>query len=115
MQQLVDAQPRSREHPQAQRRIVTPAFEAILDEVVETFSLSGRAELRRKSRSNGRKALAHLAWKEGALPLVTIAEWLGVSGRGVSKMIEVSRERELSDSQYRDQLARLRRRLLGEG
>jgi hypothetical protein len=50
MQELIDARPRSRELPRAQRRVVTPTFDRIIDAVVEAFDLRGSEELRRKSR-----------------------------------------------------------------
>lgn len=111
MQELIDARPRSREHPRAQRRVVTPTFDRIIDAVVEAFDLRGSEELRRKSRGAARKAFADLAWKEGGVTLAAIGEWMGVTPGAVAKMIRVSESMEKGDAGYRGVIGGLRNRL----
>lgn len=111
MQAIIDQKPRSREIPRSQKRLVTPSFDWIIDVVVSEFGLTNTSELLRKSRGPGRKALAHLAWHKGGLPMAAIAEWLGVTDWAVSKMIRASRELEASDHGYRRSIESMRDRL----
>lgn len=60
MQSIGAAKPRSREHPRDQRTFVWPTLDAIVALVADRFDVT-LDELKRKSRGQARKALAHLA------------------------------------------------------
>lgn len=110
VQELIHERPRSREHPRGQREVVRPTLSAIVEAVCAEVGID-EAELRRKSRGEGRKVVARLAWEEGGLPMAAIAAWLGVSGQAVSKMIIAARESEERTTRLHELMDRLRRRL----
>lgn len=110
MQELVRERPRSRAHPRCQRQIVRPSVLAIVQAVCEELRID-ETELRRKSRGEGRKLFARLAWEEGGLPMAAIAEWLGVTGQAVSKLIESASRMETDSKECAVRMALLRKRL----
>lgn len=110
MQRLVQSGPRSREHPRLQREFVRPSFDLIVETVESVFTISTE-EMRKKSRGQGRKALAQLALEDGGLPMRPVAEWLGVSDWAVSKMRRTSHELFKTDASYRASVERVRRAL----
>jgi len=111
VQGRIDSEPRAREHPRVQRRVVVPTLESIVEIVAQAFCFGSRRELRRKSRGLGRKALAHLALREGDVPLALIAEEIDTSIGAVSKLIRSSERLECDDSNYRQRMQTLRRML----
>ena len=110
MQELVEAKPRSREHPRPQTELARPEFGAIASAVAEEFSIDEQV-LRTKSRSDGRKALATLAWSDGGMTHAAIAAWMGVTLQGVSKMISAAAAKERESREFGERMIRLRRRL----
>ena len=92
MQALVaaKAKPRSREHPRDQRRFVRSSLEAIVVLVADRFNVTSD-DLKRKSRGQARKALAHLVVDDAGLTLRGIADWMGVTGWAASKMRQAAR------------------------
>lgn len=115
MQALVNTTPRSQDHPRGQRRLVTPSFDAVIASVAEAFGVGSIDGLRRARRSQARKALAHLAWREGDIAIRAVGEWLGVTPGAVSKLIRGSEQLETHDANYRGHLDRLRTHLRDSG
>jgi len=107
MQSLVNRKQRSREHPRPQRDFVRPSFDAVVASVEQTFGVTVD-DLREKSRGDARKALAELAIAEAGLTTRWVADWMGVTEWGVSKMRQKSSERYASDLDYRQKVDRIR-------
>jgi hypothetical protein len=63
--------------------------------------------LKRKTRSEAKKALAMLAADEAGLSLRTIGEWMGVTDWAVSKMRSAGRELYERDRRYRERVDRI--------
>lgn len=111
IQKLIDAKPRSREHPRSQRRPVMPAFDEVVARVASAFCAGSVDALKRPSRGPARKALAYLAWTEGDVAMTAIGEWLEVTPGAISKMIRSSERLELVDEAYREKLGVVRETL----
>ncbi|MBW3563811.1 MAG: hypothetical protein KY459_03710 [Acidobacteria bacterium] len=84
IQPMISSQPRSRAHPRAQLEIVRPTLDHVIELVLSEFNETPET-LRTKSHRPGRKAFAMLGYRECGLTMQMIAEYLGVSGQGVSK------------------------------
>jgi hypothetical protein len=65
-------------------------------------------ELKRKSRSQARKALAHLAVDDAGLTLRGIADWMGVTEWAASKMRQTARDLYTTDAGFRDRVDQIR-------
>jgi hypothetical protein len=102
MQSLVAAKPRSRELPRDQRRFVRPTLDAIVVLVTDRFEVTPD-ELKRKSRGQARKALAHLAVDDAGLTLRGIADWK-VTEWAASKMRQTARNLYAADAGFRDRV-----------
>ena len=111
IQQLVDASPRSREHPRGQRRPVLPSFDEVVASVAMIFCAGSVEALRRPSHGPARKALAYLAWAEGDVAMTAIGAWLDVTPGAISKLIQTSERLERADDAYRTRLGVLREAL----
>jgi putative transposase len=107
MQSLVAAKPRNREHPRAQLRFVRPSLDAILLLVADRFAVAPD-DLKRKSRGQARKSLAHLAVDEAGLTLKAIAEWMGVTEWAASKMRQTAKALYASDGDFRRTIDQIR-------
>ena len=107
MQSLVAATERSREHPRAQRRFVRPMLDAVVVLIADRFGVTPD-DLKRKSRGQARKALAHLAVDDAGLTFRCIADWMGVSEWAVSKMRRGARELYATDPGYREKVDQIR-------
>lgn len=73
-----------------------------------SWTIDLRVERAGPSVLPSRKTLAHLAWREGGLPMAAIAQRLGVTDWAVSKMIRASRDLEISDRNYRRAIESIR-------
>lgn len=107
VQSIISSQPRSREYPRAQRELVRPTLDHLIELILEEFDESPES-LRRKNHRPGRKAFASLAVSECGLTHRMIAQYLDVSEPAVSKMIHSSARIEQSDRGYRACLRRIR-------
>ena len=107
MQSLVAETERSREHPRAQRRFVRPMLDAVVVLIADRFGVTP-GDLKRKSRGQARKALAHLAVDDAGLTLRCIADWMGVSDWAASKMRQGARELYSTDLGYREKVDQIR-------
>jgi len=107
MQQLVNVKPRSSEHPVAQRTPDRPPMDAIAILVGETFG-EAAGMLRRKSRSDARKAIALVAIDDARLTIRCIANWLQVTDWAVEKMRRAGCARYAADPQFRLRVDRVR-------
>jgi hypothetical protein len=110
MQNLVNAQERSREHPQPQRSFVRPSLEVVVKAVAETFGVMIE-DLQEKSRGDARKALVHLAIDDAGLTTRDIAEWIGATDWAAAKMRQKSLQRYAIDLDYRRTIDAIRREL----
>ena len=110
MQQLIDSKPRCRQFPKAQRLIVLPSFEAVIDAVTDAFDES-RDSIRARSHRPARKALAQLGWEDANLTLTAIGEWLGLTDRAVSHLLKRGKQMECRDDAYASTLRQIRLRL----
>jgi len=110
IQTLIDTAPRSRAHPRAQRRIVRPSFDAVLDAVTDVFDESPDS-LRCRSHRSARKAVAQLAWQEAGLTFPAIARWMGVTEQAVGYLVRRGTALEQSDDHYATRLRQIRIRL----
>ncbi|MFA6958394.1 MAG: hypothetical protein WC538_21215, partial [Thermoanaerobaculia bacterium] len=108
MQQLVDAKPRSADHPRGQRRPVLPTFDEVVASVASVFCGGSIEALKRRSRWPARKALAYLGWTEGDVAMEAIGEWLDVTPGAISKLIRSSERLERADDGYREKLGVVR-------
>jgi len=107
MQGLIDSKPRSRQFPRAQRRIVLPSFDGVIDAVTDAFDES-RDSIRQRSHRPARKALAQLGWEDANLTLTAIGEWLGLTDRAVSHLVKRGKELERHDDVYASRLRQIR-------
>jgi DNA-binding MarR family transcriptional regulator len=64
--------------------------------------------LKQKNRRPGRKALAELAYRQCGLTPKMIANYLGVSGPAVTKMIQKSEDLAQRDRSFRRSMERIR-------
>lgn len=112
MQELVGAKPRSRQHPEAQRHFVRPAFDAVVDEVLRRFDETPET-IRVKSHRPARKALAHLGSEEAGVSYAAIGEFLGLTGEAVAHLVARSRAMERERGAYPETLGAIRERLHG--
>ena len=106
IQAMIDAEPRSSEHPRIQLR---PALD--LDDVAQAVSQAfGVAidDLRTRSRSSARKAFALIAGDDAKIPLVRAGEWMGVTARAAVRMREVGRMLYATDLGYRTKIDEVR-------
>ncbi|MEO8218801.1 MAG: transposase [Acidobacteriota bacterium] len=107
MQKLVDISPRSREHPKPQRNFVRPSFELILEAVCETFEETPDS-IRHRSHRASRKALAQIAWQLCGMTLAALGEWLGLTDRAVSYLVQCGLLLETKDPAYAARIRRIR-------
>ena len=107
MQALVAATPRSREHPRDQRSFVRPALDAIVLLVADRFEVAP-ADLKRKSRGQVRKALAHLAVDDAGLTLKAIVDWMAVTEWAASKMKHAAKDLYTTDASFRNRVDQIR-------
>jgi putative transposase len=107
IQTMISSQPRSRAHPRAQLEIVRPTLDHLIDLVLGEFDETPET-LRTKNHRPGRKAFAMLAYRECGLTMQMIAEYLGVSGQAVSKMVRAAEELEHGNRTFRRSLKRVR-------
>lgn len=110
MQTMVDAEPRSSEHPRPQRTFVRVSFEAVVDAVSHAFD-EPASTIQIRTHRVSRKALAHLAWEGTGISLASIGRWLGISGGGAGFLVSRSRELEASDGEYAALLSAIRESL----
>ena len=104
IQDKIDEQERSDEHPRAMREIGCPSLDELTAAVARTFETPVDAIL---SAHGGpaRTALAHLGWHQGRLRLGQIGHRLGLRSAGhVSTLIRRSSEMVECDAAYRDRL-----------
>lgn len=107
MQTLVDTKQRSSEHPVAQRIPSQPPMDIIATLVGERFG-EPAGMLKRKSRSDARKAVALLAMEDVRLTLRCIADWLEVSDWAVEKMRRAGCARYAADPHFRSRVDQIR-------
>lgn len=107
MQKLIDSKPRSRQFPRAQRQIVLPSFDAIIDAVIAAFDET-RDSIRERSHRPARKALAQLGWEDANLTLTAIGEWMRLTDRAVSHLVKRGRKMERRDDDYASKIRRIR-------
>lgn len=86
MQQKIAEQPRSDEHPLAQRTPGRPAMEDVLEAVAVTFDVSPE-RIRERSSTTAREVAAWLAFEEGLVRQSEIAEALGIRRSRVAALI----------------------------
>ena len=110
MQALVKAKERSPEYPRSQRSFVRPSLDAVIEAVTGAFGVT-IDDLQEKSRGHARKALVQLAVDDAGLTIRNVAEWLGASVWGASKLRQRSREQYTIDSDYRRRIDAIRREL----
>lgn len=110
VQSIISSKPRSREYPRAQRELVRPALDHLIELVLSEFDETPET-LARKNRRPGRKAFAALAATECGLTHRMVAEYLNVSEPAVSKMIHTSEQLERSNREYCASLRRIRNAL----
>jgi len=113
MQKLAEPRLADREFPTIQRQPVRASFEAIVELVAATFGETAES-IRRRSHRPSRKALAQLASTEAGLSLVAIGEWMKLTGRAVSHLVQRGTELERSDPEYTAALRIIRRQLAGD-
>ena len=68
MRALIDEEPRSEEHPRAQRQIARPSMESVIDAVAKTFECTADVVCSRALPA-ARMVAAWLGWNEGLLRL----------------------------------------------
>jgi len=110
MQSLVGPRKGARAFPASQRAFVRPTLEVVARLVAAAFGET-EPDLRERSHSHARKALAELAWRESGLSLVAIGAALSVSPQGVWHLIQRSTELEKGDETYAVRLRWLRNQL----
>ena len=107
VQKIVASRPRSRAHPRAQLEVVRPTLEHVVELVAREFGETADS-LRQKNRRPGRKAFAELASRQCGLTQEMIANYLGVSGPAVTKMIQKSEDLTHRDRSFRVSMERIR-------
>jgi len=114
VQEQIDLEPRSQEHPRAQRMVATPSMKTIIDGVAATFGVN--PDWIRLGRGGApRMIAAWIAWHEALLSGREIADGLRVKSAGhVSRLVKRC-ERELaSDPSLQDNLNRCLSTIRGE-
>jgi putative transposase len=86
MQKRIDEEPRSEEHPRAQRNPGRPAMEDVLEAVSVTFDIKPE-EIRQRSATTARQVAAWLAFEEGLIRQSEIAAALGIRRSRVSSLV----------------------------
>ena len=112
MRAIVESEPRSTDHPTAQRAVGRPEMAQVVAAVAEAFGESS-SDLREKRGGVARMLVAWLGWYEGWQRLSLIAAALRIrSGGHISNLIRAADEMLRSDTalqQYADEaLATLR-------
>ena len=103
MQEYVEEQQRSAEHPIPQRKLtIEPRFERWPIAVADSFSLAP-ADLRIKANRSARKALAFLATEDGCT-LRSVGDFLGLTPPAVSKMRNGGRQLYDCDRRFRERI-----------
>lgn len=111
IQKLIDERPRSREFPHAQRNLVRPSLDNVIECVCKEFTETVEM-LKGKNRRPGRKVLAYLAVTEAGLSLVAVGKWMTTTPNAVSKMVRWVRDRLGTD--MTSCVDPMRRRLRGD-
>ena len=81
MQALVDAEPRSEEHPKAQRHFARPTMEKVVEAVAKTFACT-KDEVCTRAMPSARMLAAWLGWQDGLLLLREIRGSFGLRSNG---------------------------------
>ncbi len=81
MQALVDEEPRSEEHPRAQRHIARPTMTRVVEAVAKTFESTADA-VGSRAQPSARMLAAWLGWNEGLLRLREIRAAFGLRSCG---------------------------------
>jgi len=110
VQALVGARRDSRAYPEAQRKVVRPTFEAIVEIVAPRFGLEVE-QLRRRSHHPARKAVARLLSHDAGVPFATIGEWMGITAQAAAYLARQAVELEQRDEVFGTLVAGIRRRL----
>lgn len=107
IQSWIDTKPRSAEHPRRQQQIALPRFDMLISIVKREFRLSDD-DLRRRRRTMPRKLIADLGHDDCGQSFVVIAECLGTTPWGASKLRARSRQLLNRDREYSRHLRRIR-------
>jgi putative transposase len=111
IQSLIDAEPRSIEHPRAQLSIARPTMEDVLEAVQKTFDLSTEA-MPSRSATTARQVAAYLAFEDGLIVQSAIARALGLRSRGgVSSLVSRCRAAISANAEFRDLVTACRSRM----
>lgn len=87
MQAMVDGEPRSEEHPRAQRDFARPTMENVVEAVAKTFACA-KSEVCTRALPGARMLTAWLGWNASLLKLREIREAFGLRSSGtVSDLI----------------------------
>ena len=86
IQKMIDEQPRSEEHPRAQRMPGRPSMDDVLEAVSATFDIKPE-EIRQRSATTARQVAAWLAFEEGLIRQSEIAVALGIRRSRVSSLV----------------------------
>ena len=86
IQKMIDEQPRSEEHPRAQRMPGRPSMDDVLEAVSATFDIKPE-EIRQRSAGTARQVAAWLAFEEGLIRQSEIAVALGIRRSRVSSLV----------------------------
>jgi hypothetical protein len=99
MRARVESQPRSDEHPRAQRYVGRPQMPTIIAAIAEAFATTP-ARIRTSGSSASRRAAAWLGCYEGVLPRRTIAAGLRLQSSGrASDLIRLC-DRQLDSDEW---------------
>jgi predicted XRE-type DNA-binding protein len=113
IQKMIDEEPRSEEHPRAQRMPARPAMEDVLEAVTAAFDIKPE-EIRQRSAGTARQVAAWLAFEEGLIRQSEIAAALGIRRSRVSSLVSGCR-RAREDDPLRELIeaaaSRMKRRL----
>lgn len=110
VQTLVDAKPRSIEHPDPQRHCVRASADAIVREVCDEYAISCH-DLQRRIRGEARKALCLLLVDDAGMTVTAVAQWLRITAGAASKLRAAGRANYAADTEFRGTIERIRAKL----